>query len=204
MSFILYTEGDSMIELPTEIPEVEALLALEPEELAGKLLFLLRARAHYDTVDLDTLRSELWDHHAALTGRPQYPQNRRHEVDLAIAEALAWLEAQALIVPVESTNGQNGWRRLSRRAQRFENPAAFADYRTARLLPKELLHPAIATPVWLSFMRGAYETAAFEAMREVEIAVRRAARYGEAGHGMPMMKQAFDPENGPLTDYSVD
>jgi hypothetical protein len=30
-----------MIELPTAIPNVEVLLALEPEELAGKILFLL-------------------------------------------------------------------------------------------------------------------------------------------------------------------
>ena len=30
-----------MIVLPTAIPDVEELLALEPEELAGKILFLL-------------------------------------------------------------------------------------------------------------------------------------------------------------------
>jgi hypothetical protein len=28
-----------MLELPTAIPDVEVLLALEPEELAGKMLF---------------------------------------------------------------------------------------------------------------------------------------------------------------------
>lgn len=190
-----------MIELPTAIPDVDVLLALEPEELAGKMLFLLRTRAQR-TCHIGTLRSELWSQ--ALSGWPQYPQNRREEVDLAIAEALAWLEAQALIVPAEDPNGQNGFRYLSRRARRFENEAAFTDYRTARLLPKDLLHSAIAATVWLSFMRGAYETAAFEAMREVEIAVRRAAGYGDAAHGMPMMKKAFNPESGPLTDYAVD
>src|SRR5258708_1665843 len=104
------------------------------------------------------------------------------EVDLALAEAFAWLEAHGLVVPEEGMNGHIGWRHLSRRARCFENEAEFTDYQTARLLPKELLHPAIATTVWLSFMRGAYETAAFEAMREVEIVVRDAAGYGASAH----------------------
>jgi uncharacterized protein (TIGR02391 family) len=190
-----------MIELPTAIPDVEVLLALELEELAGKMLFLLRARAQR-MCHVGTLRSELWSQ--ALAGRPQYPQNRREEVDLAIAEALAWLEARALIVPAEDPNGQNGFRHLSRRAQRFENEAAFTDYRTARLLPKDLLHPVIATAAWLSFMRGAYPTAVFEAMRAVEIAVRTAAGYPTAEHGVPMMRRAFAPNAGPLADHTKD
>jgi uncharacterized protein (TIGR02391 family) len=149
-----------------------------------------------------TLRSELWSQ--ALSGRPQYPQNRREEVDLAIAEALAWLEAQALIVPAEDPNGQNGFRHLSRRARRFENEAAFIDYRTARLLPKDLLHPVIATEAWRSFMRGAYPTAVFEAMRAVEIAVRDAAGFPAADHGVPMIRRAFATNTGPLTDATKD
>ncbi|MFM0140438.1 TIGR02391 family protein [Caballeronia grimmiae] len=187
-----------MQELLTEIPDVEVLLALEPEELAAKVIFLLRARPEA-TFNLGNLRLEL-----GMAGHAQYPRERLHEVDQALAEAFAWLEAQGLVIPDEGMNGQNGWRRLSRRAQRFENPAAFADYRTARLLPKELLHPTIATTVWLSFMRGAYETAAFEAMREVEIVVREAAGFGASAHGMPMMKKAFNPDNGPLADYAID
>ncbi len=193
-----------MFELPTAIPEVEVLLALEPEELAGKMLLLLRARGEHEMFNVGTLRTELWNHHAALAGRPQYPADRHQEVDLAIAEALAWLEAQGLIVPAEGVNGQNGFRHLSRRARRFENEAAFMDYRTARLLPKELLHPTIATTVWLSFMRGAYATAVFEAMRAVEIAVRDAANFPQSEHGVPMIRKAFNPKGGPLTDSKAD
>lgn len=190
-----------MLELPNAIPDVDVLLALEPEELAGKMLFLLRARAQNGMFHVGTLRSELWSQ--ALSGRPQYPQHRRQEVDLAVAEALAWLEAQALIVPAEDPNGQNGHRHLSRRARRFENEAAFIDYQTARLLPKDLLHPAIATTVWLSFMRGAYETAVFEAMREVEIAVRAAGNFPQTVYGTQLMRDAFNPKNGPLTDGTL-
>lgn len=193
-----------MIELPIHIPDVEVLLELEPEELAGKMLLLLRVRGEHQMFNVRTLRTEMWNLHAVPDGRPHYPQNRRQEVDLAIAEALAWLEAQGLIVPAEGINGQNGFRNLSRRARRFENEAAFIDYRTARLLPKDLLHPAIATEAWLSFMRGAYPTAVFEAMRAVEIAVRSAAGYTAADHGVPMMRRAFAPNVGPLADHTKD
>ncbi|ACT83041.1 hypothetical protein gp29 [Burkholderia phage KS9] len=193
-----------MNELPIEIPDVDALLALEPEELAGKMLLLLRARGEHRAFNVWALRTEQWEHQIALNGRPQYPANRRQEIDLAIAEALAWLEAQALIVPDDGVNGQNGFRHLSRRARRFENEAAFVNYRTARLLPKDLLHSAISNDAWLSFMRGAYPTAVFEAMRAVEIAVRTAAEYPAADHGVPMIRRAFAPNTGPLADHTKD
>ena len=187
-----------MIELPTVIPDIEVLLELEPEELAAKVIFLLRTRADA-SFNLGNLRMEL-----EYSAQPGYPRDRLKEVDLALAEAFAWLEAQGLVVPAEGMSGTSGWRNLSRRARRFENEAAFADYRTARLLPKDLLHPAIATTVWLSFMRGAYPTAVFEAMRAVEIAVRDAAGFAQAEHGVPMIRKAFNPKGGPLTDPAAD
>lgn len=187
-----------MQELLAAIPDVEVLLALEAEELAAKVIFLLRARPE-TMFHFGNLRLAL-----GMAGHAGYPPERLAEADLALAEALAWLEAQGLVVPAEGSNGQNGWRHLSRRARRFEDAAAFTDYRTARLLPKELLHPAIATTVWLSFMRGAYATAVFEAMRAVEIAVREAAGFVQSEHGVPMIRKAFNPKGGPLSDPAAD
>jgi uncharacterized protein (TIGR02391 family) len=109
-----------------------------------------------------------------------------------------------LIVPAEGVNGQNGFRYLSRRARNFENEAAFTDYRTARLLPKDLLRSAITNDVWLSFMRGAYPTAVFEVMRAVEIAVRDAAGYQTTDHGVPKMRRAFALNAGPLANTGKD
>ncbi|CAB3803108.1 hypothetical protein LMG28614_05742 [Paraburkholderia ultramafica] len=51
-------------------------------------------------------------------------------------------------------------------------------------------------------MRGAYETAAFEAMREVEIAVREAAGFGGSTHGVPMMKKESHPTSAHPTPRS--
>jgi uncharacterized protein (TIGR02391 family) len=128
----------------------------------------------------------------------------KKEIDLAIAEALAWLEAQGLIVPAEGMNGNNGWRHLSRRARKFQNEAEFANYAIARRLPKETLHASISGPVWMSFMRGEFETAAFQAMKAVEVAVREAAKLAAADIGTKLMRKAFDVDNGPLTDKSAE
>ena len=79
-------------------------------------------------------------------------------------------------------DGMNGPRlgRLSRRAQRFENAAAFADYRTARRLPKDTQDESRRCG---SVHRTAFETAVFDAMRAVEITVREKARLGPSDHG---------------------
>jgi uncharacterized protein (TIGR02391 family) len=54
--------------------------------------------------------------------------------------------------------------------------------------------------VWLLFLGGDYDTAVFQAFKQVEIAVRNAARFPDTEYGDRLMRQAFDPENGPLTD----
>jgi uncharacterized protein (TIGR02391 family) len=70
-------------------------------------------------------------------------------------------------------------------------------------LAKEILHPSMAQPVWQHFARGNYADAVFEAMKAVEIAVRDAAGYPDNSVGVPMMKDAFNPQNGPLRDPNM-
>jgi uncharacterized protein (TIGR02391 family) len=116
-----------------------------------------------------------------------------------MAEALAWLEAQGLAVPDTGLNGSNGWRRLSRRAVKLANAADFTQYAMARRLPRESLHAKLAQSVWLAFMRGEFDVAVFQAMKAVEVAVREASGL-TAELGVRLMRKAFDPKNGPLTD----
>lgn len=191
---------EDMQQLPLAVPDVDVLLALEPEELAAKLLSLIRLRGDkvFSPHNYQNEMTVPYGNHIA-----QYPMEKSEEVLLAVREAWAWLEAQGLIIPDAGGNGINGWRVLSRRARRFQSEAEFADYAVARLLPKQLLHPIISETAWLSFMRGAFSTAVFEAMRAVEIYVRTAAGYAEHEHGVPMMRKAFDKENGPLTNKNA-
>jgi uncharacterized protein (TIGR02391 family) len=69
-----------------------------------------------------------------------------------------------------------------------------------RRLPKDSLHPAIREDVWELFHRGKYDTAVFEAMKAVEVAVRAAAGYSDAQYGGEMIARAFNEDNGPLRD----
>jgi uncharacterized protein (TIGR02391 family) len=194
-----------MIELSSAIPDPDVMLSLEPEELGAKLLFLLRRRNfNRGMFSLAGWTGEFWDRLPLPGQQPPYPRNRRDEIDAAITEAWAWLEAQGLVVPAADTNGQNGWRILSRRANRFENEAEFTRFAVARTLPKGALHPRIANTVWLAFMRGEFDVAVFQAMKAVEVSVRLAAGLGNDVLGVTLMRRAFAPEGGPLIDNSAE
>lgn len=43
----------------------------------------------------------------------------------------------------------------------------------------------------------------FQAFKEVEVAVREACAYETTDLGVPMMRRAFTPDTGPLTDRSA-
>lgn len=71
------------------------------------------------------------------------------------------------------------------------------------MLPKRMLHPVIAQKVWATFLRGDYDTAIFQAFKEVEVKVRSAGGFGVEELGTTLMRRAFHPDEGPLTDTSV-
>ena len=49
-------------------------------------------------------------------------------------------------------------------------------------------------------MRGEFDVAVFLAMKAVEVSVREASGLGDSLLGVKLMRPAFAPENGPLTD----
>ena len=73
--------------------------------------------------------------------RHPYESSDHALVELAIAEAWAYLEAQGLLIS-SPEDGMHGWRVLSRRARKFESESEFARYSVARLLPKRSFTPA--------------------------------------------------------------
>jgi uncharacterized protein (TIGR02391 family) len=194
-----------MHELRQSLPDPDVLLALEPEELGAKMLFVLQKRAFQrDMFMPNSLNAELWPSLALPGQQTAYPANRRDAIEVALTEAWAWLEAQGLIVPAPDSNGARGWRILSRRAKRFQNEGEFVQYAVARLFPKQALHHKIADKVWMAFMRGEFDVAVFQAMKAVEVTVREAAELGDNVIGVPLMRQAFSPERGCLTDPDAD
>jgi uncharacterized protein (TIGR02391 family) len=67
-------------------------------------------------------------------------------------------------------------------------------------LRKEALNQTIRDKVWQQFEQGHFDTAVFEAMKAVEVAVRDAAGLSPADIGTSLMRKAFAIEDGPLTD----
>lgn len=167
---------------------------MQPEELGQHLLYWIKAshngKAHPSSFDGPLFHP----------GSGGYDPRYRQAVLRAILEAWAWLKSEALLVP--DSGDSNGWSRLSRRADAIASEKEFREYRTARLLPREILHPGISEDVWLNLMRGKYDLAVFEAMRAVEIGVREAS--GIEDLGVKLMRRAFNPESGPLSDMSVE
>ena len=53
-------------------------------------------------------------------------------------------------------------------------------------------------------MRGEYDGAVFQAMKAVEVTVREASGLGDDLVGVKLMRPAFQPENGPLTDLKAE
>ncbi|MGO9057172.1 MAG: TIGR02391 family protein [Candidatus Binataceae bacterium] len=185
------------VELAKKIPNVEKLLALEPEELAAQLLLLWQTYSPQEWVQPNTFDPRI----QANQFDSPYPRDRSSEIALAFSEVFSWLTVQGLVVPVF---GQTQSLQLSRRGRKVKTESDFFNFKIARLLPREILHAKIAEPVWHAFLRGEFDVAAFQAMKAVEVSVREAARLADSDIGVKLMRKAFDKENGPLMDPNTE
>ena len=86
---------------------------------------------------------------------------------------------------------------------RFKEGAVPSDTVT-RMLPREVLHSKISGKPWLAFMRGEFDVAVFLSMKAVEVSVREASGLGESLIGVKLIRPAFAPEDGPLTDMDAE
>jgi uncharacterized protein (TIGR02391 family) len=186
-----------MATLISTIPDVNVLVALAPEELAEVVLRLAHEHRQNDKVHLQVLASHIRGTPGASDG---YPQNRKKDAELALAEAWNWLLVQGLLIPEPGTNGNNGWMFLSRRARAILVNDSFKTYVRSVAFPKALLHPSIAEDVWLDIVRGDLETAVFKSFRAVEVAVRETGNFADTDIGTTLMRKAFDKTTGPLSD----
>ncbi len=176
------------------LPPVETLLALEPEDIAPLLL------GYFNGLKPEEQR-QLNRHNfvtSPLIG--EYAGGRGEEVVRAITEAWTWLEREGLIAPRPGT--ERDWVFITRRGQKLRSQSDFEAYKRGNLLPAKALDPVLAQKVWSAFIRGDYEVAVFQAYKEVEVRVRKAAGLPDELIGTDLMHKAFQPETGPLTDMS--
>jgi hypothetical protein len=162
------------------VPDATDLLALEPAELGGVLLEVLLAYSpqrpwnRYNfSIEPDVVQG--------------YPAQYHAQIREVMMEGWAWLQREGLIIPHVGSQGE--WFSPSRRAKPLADRAGVAAYYKANLLPKELLHPLIESKIYSLFLRGDYDTAVFQAFKEVEVAVRGAGGFAATDIGVPLMRR---------------
>jgi uncharacterized protein (TIGR02391 family) len=197
--------------LSSFVPNAADLLTLEVEELAGVLLIHLKS---YEGVPGNSVyQNGLISEKNFLDaqeqrGHGQQPEygSRQAQVNTALMEAWSWLEREGFLIrdPRQSAP----WFLISRRGQRVASWEDFEAYLKASLIPKEQLHALIAAKVYPAFLRGEYDTAVFQAFRDVEVSVRAAGGFPDDLVGVNLMQDAFRPIKNsnlprPLTDTQL-
>jgi uncharacterized protein (TIGR02391 family) len=177
------------------VPDIDVLVALEPDELGLHILQVLAAGpAHMGSPGVQRFVS------GALQGFG--PSPKASEAEQAIREAWAWLEGQGLLIQDPRLLAGEG-RVLSRKGRRLGRDAQARRAFSGHRLAKEALHPSIREDVWALYQREKYDTAVLEAMKAVEVAVRNAAGLQPTDIGAPLMRKAFDVNCGALTDTTA-
>jgi uncharacterized protein (TIGR02391 family) len=185
-------------ELKNKIPDPQVLLSLEPEELGGVLLSIFQGRNRGSDDGVNW-----WNYIREFHQLQEvYPREHTNAVSKAIMEAIGWMLSSGLLAPdPEDISGHNFF--VTRRGRRIQSPDQFRDFQQASLINPKLLHPVIAEKAWPTFIRGKHDTSIFEAFKEVEIAVRTSCKYDARMVGVELVRAAFHPEKGPLTDKNL-
>jgi uncharacterized protein (TIGR02391 family) len=185
------------------IPNAEDLLELDAVELAPVLLqYICSGSASSSGATGSTgnpiKRGNVFSGNGPAHG---YPQAYVAEVNEALMAAWIWLEREGLLLPAPGM--QQDWVIVGKRGRALLSKEDFDAYKYGLLFPRKTLHPAIASNTFALFIRGHYDTVVFEAFRAVEIFVRDAASFPPTSIGTDLMRKAFAPNSGPLTDASL-
>lgn len=176
------------------LPDADAVLALEPEELAGIALEMLVQQSPH----------EVGKAHPANFTNPDslgnFGQDKRDAIALAMAEAWNWLVREGLLAG--KPGDPFGWHFVTRRGAKLKNRRGVESYRKSIELPRSMLHPRILEACWGPYFRGEYDTAVFKAFRELEIEIRETGGFAPEDVGVALARKAFH-EDGPLSDKST-
>lgn len=186
-----------MTALHRAVPDVDVLLALEPEEVGWVILSVWDQLIQNELLHREAL--VYFDENRGI--RDVKGQN--DQVFRALNEGFYWLLHQGIIVPTGGSSGTHGFCVLSRRGNALRDRAAFVNYRRASLLPREMIHASLLDRVWPLYLRGDHDAAVLNSYIAVEIAVRTAAGLPAELVGVQLMRRAFHAEEGALSDKTI-
>lgn len=118
-----------------------------------------------------------------------------------IGDAWAWLVAHECVG--QGLNSSGHWMRVTQQGARLaERPDAALHLQAEKLLSGDL-SPQLPQTAKPAFARGDFETAAFAAMKAVEVEVRTLSGLPDSFVGVKLMQAAFTAD-GPLTDQAAE
>jgi uncharacterized protein (TIGR02391 family) len=97
----------------------------------------------------------------------------------------------------------NGWFCLTPKGASITSQADVDAYQHGNLLPEGVMHPKTVAKVRPMFLRGDYDVAVVQAFKQVEVEVRDATGLPNELVGLKLMRTAYNPESGPLTDMNT-
>jgi hypothetical protein len=185
----LFPTAERLIEA-TDI-EIERAVLLRVAECSADPMRRMAAR--------DSVTIELFER-----GGYDYDVRKRTEVEKSVARAWKRLEDVGLIEEPDFENGKNGFRLPSGTGYAVAASFDFAAAMTRGTFNRKMFHPLFPDAAWHAFRAGDHDTAVFEAFKAVEVAVRKKGLgmngIVETDYGVDLMKKAFDPNAGPLSD----
>ena len=170
---------------------------MEPEELAP---FILRYLQKQQPGTINRYNFSLIQNHDF--GQQVPDRQMLGACAQCLMEAWMYLERQGFIAP--QPGQQDEWAFITRRGSKVIDDADFDAYKQAYLLSADGLDPVLLRKLKSEFVRGDYDTAVFQAFKEVEVRVRKTAKLTNADIGVPLMRKAFKPKDGILTDASAE
>ena len=182
------------------IPDPTAIVELPTHELGAYVLEVLNGphgRNNHGMVNMANFVSDVerqydWQGNRGL----------QQEVAIALSAAWTWLRVSGFIAQDPGANPAFDW--VTRLGREIHDRQGVIVLLGNRELPQELLHAALQADVRPLFLQSRFDMAVFAAFKALEVAVREAGKLGDEMIGTKLMSAAFHPENGPLTDPSME
>lgn len=186
-------------------PPPAELIDLETEEVASFLLSYLCSEQELSGTGLNVCAFGGFNRNNFVSGGALIPYAQEHTFDAdkigrAITEAWSWLQREIMLAPLP---GKSDWEYVTTKGFKYRQKVDLETYRKGALLPKEVLDKVFAEKVYPLFLRGDYDTAVFQAFKEVEIRVRKQAKLTNSDYGVDLMRKAFNIDNGKLSKMTL-
>ena len=192
--------GAMLDELVARVSSPGELLELSQTQLDGILLSCVAGRAN----NADPIASK-FVYEDEIVGLYAVGIGATYQQRLAVDHALmeSWQRLQSGGLIMQAPGQAPRMMTLSAKGRVAAAGVNFEEIAVRQMLRREMLHPELQGAVYENFASGNYDTAVRDAFVQVEIAVREQAKLAATLVGVKLMREAFNPNTGKLTDTTL-